>query len=131
MATFTLSEAIARIPMILDVAAADAQSYMKQYIRDNAKKGYSKGTLANSIEIDRRSESERAVGTDVEYAYYVDQGRREISGKFMSWYDPKFPIAKKKGKNEGWVYTHHVDKMDGIHFIDATKAYLESQHYGL
>ena len=124
MATFTIDEALKRIQMMLDIVANDAQAYMKDYIKKNTDNPT--GKLEGSIYNEKRSDSERAVGSDLDYAYYVDQGRGPVvvkSAKTLHWEYPR-----PSGED---FFAKKVSATKGIHFIQATKDYLESQHYGL
>lgn len=131
MATYTIHEAISRLEGLLDRVAEDAQTYMKEYITQNANQGYQTGALAESIDIEPRGEDARSVGTSLKsktsgqvYGAFVDKGRGPITKDpgFLQYYDPKF------GR---WVRTHHVNGMRGIGFIAATKRHLETTRFGL
>ena len=134
MATFTLSEAISHIKGYGEKVAQHATTYMAEYIRDNAKEGYATGALASSVRYEQRGESTWAVGpADGEvgvhpYGIYVDEGRGEVhplpsneSGR-LHYYDTKL------GR---WVHPKKVKPMKGIHYIAATKQYLENIGVGL
>ena len=137
MATVTLSEAISLIEGYGDKVANMASSYMSEYIRSHATKGYATGKLAGSVAVEKRSADTWAVGPadgkvgDHPYAAYVDQGRGPVHAKNPSgrlhYQDPIYGNPA----NDFWMHPKSVDKMDGIHFIDATKDYIESTGIGL
>lgn len=126
MANVSLSEAQNLIRGYLDKVAEEAQRYMAQYIEEHAKQGYATGHLRDSIKIDKRGENVRAVGSDLEYAIYVDKGRGEVHAHnptgLLRYYDP---VAGH------WIRTPKVRKMDGIGFIEATKEHIEDTYIGL
>lgn len=130
MATLTLREAMTRISQYLDKVAARAEGYMKSYVAANANKGYQTGALAASIDTQTIGDNARSVGTSLRsksghvYGAYVDKGRGPITKTdgYMQYYDPKL------GR---WVKTRHVNGMEGIGFIQATKEYIESTHIPL
>lgn len=129
MADVTLSEAISLIEGYGEKVAKAAASYMGEYIQSHARKGYATGTLAGSVRFERRSQDTWAVGPaegesvgDHPYAAYVDEGRGEVhprpgnpTGR-LHYFDTKLNV---------WLRPEKTAKMDGIHFIDATKTYLE------
>lgn len=129
----TLDESIAKIPTLLDRIAEEAKTYMADYIRKNADKGYQTGALASSINVEPRGESARSVGSSLRsktsdhvYGNYVDKGRGPVtahnpSGR-LHYYDPKL------GK---WVHPKSVGPMSGIGFIEATKNYIEGMNITL
>lgn len=133
MATFTIGEAMSRIPKLLDRVADHAVEYMSEYISANANQGYQTGALAGSIKKRTISESSRGVGTSLEskssghvYGKYVDKGRGPVkahnpSGR-LHYYDPKL------GK---WMHPKSVGPMKGIGFIAATKEHLENTYFSL
>lgn len=133
MATLTLDESIAKIPRLLDRISEEAKTYMSDYIRKNADKGYQTGALASSIDIESRGESARSVGSSLKsassgfvYGKAVDEGRGPVtahnpSGR-LHYYDPKL------GK---WVHPKSVKGMSGIGFIAATKNHIEGMNITL
>ena len=131
MATYTIDEAIGRIRGYLDRVAAEAETFMKGYIENNANQGYQTGALSSSINVERVNENTRSVGTSLKsktsdrvYGEFVDKGRGPISkeGGYLRYYD------RKLGK---WIRTKHVKGMSGIYFIRATKTHLENAHIPL
>lgn len=130
MATYTIGEAMSLIKGYLDKVSADAETYMRSYIKKNATRGYATDTLADSINTEKLSESTRSVGSSLKsksgftYGLAVDKGRRPITKDpgFLQYYDPV---------HGRWVKTHHVDKMDGINFVQETKDYIERTHIPL
>lgn len=119
MATISIGEAMSLIDGILDKTAKEAETFMKSYIDEHADKGYKTGALVNSIYNEARGTRARAIGSRLHHAQFVDQGRREITKApgYMQYYDTKL---------KRWVKTHHVNKMDGIHFIDETAKHIEN-----
>lgn len=124
MAELQLHGILTRLEGYLDRVAEHAQSYMQSYIWSHANQGYQTGALANSIDIQRVSDESRSVGTSLRsrsgyvYGEFVDRGRGGISKEdgYLHYYDPKL------GR---WVKTKHVNRMEGIGFIEATRHYLE------
>lgn len=134
MASVTLSEAISLIEGYGEKVAKAAESYMSEYIRVHAKQGYATGALADSVAHERRSEGTWAVGPadgavgDHPYAIYVDEGRGEVhplpgnkSGR-LHYFDTKLNV---------WLSPEKTSEMKGIHFIEATKDYIEGLGVGL
>lgn len=132
MATFTIGEAMSRIPKLLDRVADHAVEYMSNYIDEHVG-DYSTGALAKSIQSRKIDENTRGVGTSLKsktsgqvYGAYVDKGRGPVtahnpSGR-LHYYDPKL------GK---WMHPKSVGPMSGIGFIEATKDHLERTHFSL
>lgn len=126
MATFTIGEAMSRIPKLLDKAAAEAKRYMVSYINEHADRGYATGELAGSIYVEKRGDSARAVGSAVKHAKYVNKGRGPVKAKNPSgrlhYYDPVVGA---------WMHPKEVGPMSGINFIEATKTHLENTYFSL
>lgn len=130
MADYTVNEVLARLDGYLDRVAEQARTHMQSYIATHANKGYQTGALASSIDVQPVGADTRSVGTSLRsrsgwvYGAFVDQGRGAITKTdgYLRYYDPKI------GR---WVRTKHVDKMDGIGFLQDTIRYLESTHIPL
>ena len=127
----TIDAAMSLLRGYLDRVAADAESYMKSYIRENANQGYATGALADSIDTRKISEIAVGIGSSLRsrtsgkvYGQFVDKGRGPITKTdgFLQYYDPKL------GR---WVKTHHVQGMAGIGFIEATADHVRHTHIGL
>lgn len=124
MANLTIDEAMSLLRGYLDRVAADAETYMKGYIRENADNPT--GQLEKSIDTRVISESARGVGSSLSYAKFADQGRG--------------PVRVKNKKSLHWVYPRpngqdffakEVGPAKGLHFIQATADHLRITHIGL
>lgn len=60
--------------------------------------GKTKG-LQNSIKTEPQGNHVYLVGSRLEYASYVNDGRGPVypNGKWLKWHDPDFPLANKNG----------------------------------
>lgn len=124
MATYSIDEARSLILGYLDKVAAEAQAIMQDEIRTKTKE--QSGRLEASINIQKISESARSIGTNVEYAKYVNDGRGEVrpkNAKFLRWESPRF------SGNE--IFAKRAGQAEGIHFTSETKKRLEGMHIPL
>ena len=134
MATYTIGEAMSRIPKLLEKASAEAKRYMAEYIEANAKN--STHTLSSSLFDEKRGDNARAVGSRLPYAKYVDGGRGPVhadAAKLAA--NPKHRLhwvyPRPGGKDYFALSVGPADPIGGKGFIAATKNHLESMHFSL
>lgn len=124
MANLTIDEAMSLIRGYLDRVAADAETYMKDYIRSHADNPT--GRLEQSIDTRVISESARGVGSSLDYAKFADQGRGPVVAKnapVLHWQYPR--------PDGPWHSAKSVGPAKGIHFIEATAEHIRTTHIGL
>lgn len=124
MATLTIDEAMSLLRGYLDRVAADAEAYMKTYIRENTDNPT--GVLERSIDTRVISDSARGVGSSLDYAKYVDKGRGPVTvknAKYLHWVYPRPSGAD--------FFAKSVGPAKGIGFIEATAEHVRSKHIGL
>lgn len=101
--------------------AGKAQSHMKAVINATCTKGFATGKLEGSIVNERISRWHWQVGSHLDYASYVNDGRKEL----------EYPRDRKNGQ----LYLKGLDfwmpkgmpvkGMEGKKFIESTKDYVE------
>lgn len=125
MATYTLHEAYQRIEGLLDRVSDQARDIMRAEI-DNHTSHEATGSLRDSITVERVSENARSVGTDLDYAKFVNDGRGDVypvRAKALRWYDPR--------QSSNAVFVMHAGQMEGIQFTQKTKEALEGLQISL
>lgn len=70
------------------------------------------GTLKGSISVEYISPTERFIGSDLEYAKWVENGRGEIF--------PKYAKALKFEANGKTIFAKHAKAYKGSHFVRKT-----------
>lgn len=125
MATYTLHEAYQRVEGLLDKVSDQAKEIMQGHIA-NGTSSQATGRLRDSINVVPVSESARSVGTDLDYAKFVNGGRGDVypvKAKALRWYDPR--------QSSNAVFAQHAGPMEGIHFIRKTKESLDGLQISL
>lgn len=120
----TIDEADRKIDDLLVKVSAEAKRYMQEYIERTAKN--STKTLSGSIYDEKRGAHTRAVGSALEYASYVNDGRGPVHVKnkrSLHWVYPR-----PDGKD---YFAKEVGPAKGLHFIEKTKEYIESMNITL
>lgn len=124
MATVSIGEAMSLIDGILDKVAKEAETYMKDYIRKNTKDAT--GKLEGSIYNEARGSNARAIGSALDYAQFVDQGRGPVKAKHKTAKGGEGYLRFEIPRGGEVFYRHEVKEAKGIHFIDATAKHIES-----
>lgn len=114
------NEGIAALEEDFSEVASKAKSYMQARVNATCTQGFATGKLESSIVNERVSKWHWQVGSHLDYASYVNNGRgfefprNRISGRLYLkgldfWMPPGFPVWPMKGKE----------------FIESTKQYIE------
>lgn len=120
----TIDQAVEWLDHVVDVVAAEAERYMKEYISTTADNPT--GQLAGSIYNEKRGKCVRAVGSSLPYAKYANDGRGPVrvkNAKSLHWVYPR-----PNGKN---YFAKEVGPAKGLHFIEKTKEYIENTSISL
>ena len=114
MADFTISGAISALealgPKIADIGVSTMKG--KVHVRT--------GALQGSIHQEQTGSETWFVGTDLYYAYYVDQGRGEV-----------WPIRRKMLKFADGSFHPHAKKAEAQHFAAETAKALNGMSFSL
>lgn len=124
MATFTISEALSKLEGFGRKVADEAEQIMKDEIIANTKEGT--GKLAASVDVKPIGDSAWSVGTELEYAKYVNDGRGPVfpvKAKALRWYSPRF--------SGNAIIRGSAGPAEGKHFVKKTKARLENMKFNL
>ena len=129
MATYTLHEVYQRLEGLLDKVSDQAKEIMQAEIRNRTKEA--SGKLEGSITVERISDNARSIGTNLDYAKYVNDGRGPVYPKgkaaggadVLKWESPRFSGHE--------VFRHSAGPADGIHFVERTKEALEGLQISL
>lgn len=98
--------------------ASKGQSIMKSYVVQTCNKGFATGSLAGSITKVQESEFGWKVGSPLDYASYVDEGRDEV-------WPVRKPALYLKGLNFWMPPGEPVGPADAKHFVEKTKSAIE------
>lgn len=115
------SEAIEALQNEFSEKAEQATSFMRSTVAEKCDRGYATGTLAGSIVNERLGTWSWRVGSHLDYASYVNDGRGveyprdRVNGRL--YLKPPLDFWMPRGMP--------VKKMDGKKFIEATKKMLE------
>lgn len=108
------SEALEAIEKDCQSISRDATDYMRAKVKETCNKGFASGALAGSITNQRVAKWEWRVGSPLDYASYVNDGRG--------------PVYPKPGNPWGKVYLKGLDiwrpaagPAAAKHFVEATK----------
>lgn len=111
------SECLQAIKDEMENVASDAQTIMRSEVVRTCNKGFATGRLAGSITKVQESEYGWKVGSPLDYASYVDEGRDEV-----------WPVRAKalylKGLNFWMPPGVPVGPAAAKHFVENTKAKL-------
>lgn len=124
MASISIGEAMSLVNGILDNVAKEAETFMKGYIRDNTKDAT--GKLEASIYNVARGTDARAIGSKLDYAKYVDEGRGPVKAKHTTAKGGPGYLRFEIPRGGEVFYRREVKKADGIHFIDETAKHIEN-----
>ena len=114
MADWTISGAIGALEALGPKIAAIGESTMKGLAPARS------GTLRGSIHTEQQGSSTWFVGTDLYYAYYVDQGRRDV-----------WPIRARALRFEDGSFHAHAGPAKAQNFAKRTADALNAMSFSL
>ena len=112
------SEALQSVEKELQEKVKEATNYMKNRVNASCDKGFATGALEGSIHTERTGKWSWRIGSSLDYASYVNDGRGIVRPKNK-------PALYLKGLNFWMPRGMPVGPADAKHFIEDTKTWIE------
>ena len=113
------NEALQAIEKECQEIILEATNYMKEQVHESCDKGFATGTLEGSIMRERTGKWSWDIGSHLDYASYVNDGRGVVR-------PVRKPALYLKGLNFWMPKGAPVGPADAKRFLEATKSWLES-----